>query len=84
MGLRFRKRIKLYNISRQGIRDTFSVPLDRYQLPNRARRRWTAPVAIMKTFEAVCVAGQHPRIRRGHGCHPLGSGAPALVEAYAE
>jgi hypothetical protein len=26
MGVRFRKRIKLYNISRQDVRDTFSVP----------------------------------------------------------
>jgi hypothetical protein len=67
MGLRFRKRIKLYNISRQGIRDTFSVPwtgisyqtervgAGQRQWPLRKRSRRSASPGSILAFVAVAV-----------------------------
>jgi hypothetical protein len=68
MGVRFRKRIKLYNISRQGVRETFSVPgagisyqtepvggAGQRQRPLRKRSRRSASPGSMLAFVAVTV-----------------------------
>jgi hypothetical protein len=67
MGVRFRKRTKLYNISRQGVRDTFSVPgigiidqtkrvgAGQCQWPLRQRSRPSASPGSMVAFVAVTV-----------------------------
>jgi hypothetical protein len=67
MGMRFRKRIKLYNISRQGVRDTFSEPgigiiyqtkrvgAGQRQRPLRQRSRRSASPGSMVAFVAVTV-----------------------------
>jgi hypothetical protein len=67
MGRRFRKRIKLYNLSRQGVRETFSVPgtgisyqtervgAGQRQPPLRKRSRRSASPGSMLAFVAVTV-----------------------------
>ncbi|HET9375737.1 MAG TPA: hypothetical protein VFO40_12240 [Chthoniobacterales bacterium] len=67
MGVRFRKRINLYNISRQGVRDAFSVPgtgvsyqtervgAGQRQWPLRKRSSRSASPGSMVAFVAVTV-----------------------------
>jgi hypothetical protein len=67
MGARFRKRIKLYNISRQDVRDTFSAPgiriIDQTERVGAGQRQWllrkrsrrSASPGSMVAFVAVTV-----------------------------